>query len=138
MPPLPNLSALPTAQAGYGTNAKTRHLLPSGFYKFVVNNVAELEMLLMQNRKCVAEGNEGARGALCPRGPRSAALLRLLLWPSRRPAPPPPCPSSPAPRRYAAEIAGATGIRTRKAIIKRAAELNIKVTNASGKLAKTE
>ena len=82
------LARPPSAQAGYGTNAKTRHLLPSGFYKFVVNNVAELEMLLMQNRK------------------------------------------------YAAEIAGATGIRARKAILKRAAELNIKVTNANGKVVK--
>ena len=103
MPPLPNLSPLPTAQAGYGTNAKTRHLLPSGFYKFVVNNVAELEMLLMQNRKCVAEGNEGARGALCPRGPSSAALLRLLCGRHaalrhRPPARPPPRRAGTPPR----------------------------------------
>ena len=77
-------------QAGYGTNAKTRHLLPSGFYKFTVNSVKELEMLLMQNR------------------------------------------------RFAAEIAGAVGIRARKAIVKRAAELNVSVTNAAGKLRKSE
>lgn len=75
-------------QAGYGTNAKTRHLLPNGFYKFVVNNVKELEMLLMQNRK------------------------------------------------YAAEIAGSVGIKTRKAIVARALELNIKVTNGSARLRK--
>ena len=24
---------------GYGSNKKTRHLMPDGFYKFVVNNV---------------------------------------------------------------------------------------------------
>ena len=77
-------------QAGYGTNAKTRHLLPSGFYKFVVNNVAELEMLLMQNRK------------------------------------------------YAAEIAGSVGAKARKEIVKRAQELNIKVTNAGAKLKVSE
>ena len=27
---------------------------PSGFYKFVVQNVKQLEVLLMQNRKCVS------------------------------------------------------------------------------------
>lgn len=36
---------------GYGTNAKTRNMLPNGFYKFVINNVQDLEMLLMHNRK---------------------------------------------------------------------------------------
>jgi ribosomal protein L32E len=39
---------------GWGTNAKTRHILPSGFRKVVVNNVKDLETLLMHNRKCVA------------------------------------------------------------------------------------
>lgn len=38
-------------KAGYGTNAKTKHLLPNGFYKFVVNNAKEVDLLLMQNRK---------------------------------------------------------------------------------------
>ncbi len=38
-------------KSGYGTNAKTRHLLPNGFYKFVVNNAKEVDLLLMQNRK---------------------------------------------------------------------------------------
>lgn len=40
--PMPNI--------GYGSNKKTRHTLPSGFLKFIVNNVADLEMLLMHNR----------------------------------------------------------------------------------------
>jgi large subunit ribosomal protein L32e len=75
---------------GYGTNRKTRHLLPNGFYKFRVNNVKELEVLLMQNRK------------------------------------------------YAAEIAANVSARTRKAIIRRAQELNIKVTNATARLAAAE
>ena len=77
-------------QAGYGTNAKTRHLLPSGFYKFTVNSVKELEMLLMQNR------------------------------------------------RFAAEIAGSVGIKARKDIVKRAAELNVEVTNGQARLRKSE
>lgn len=38
---------------GYGTNAKTRNLMPNGFFKAVVNNVKELEALMMQNRRCV-------------------------------------------------------------------------------------
>mmetsp|Transcript_5071 Transcript_5071/g.15191 ORF Transcript_5071/g.15191 Transcript_5071/m.15191 type:complete len:134 (+) Transcript_5071:122-523(+) len=40
---------------GYGSNKRTRHLMPNGFYKFVVNNVEELELLLMHNRKYAAE-----------------------------------------------------------------------------------
>ncbi len=37
---------------GYGSNAKTRHMLPSGFFKFIVHNVKDLELLMMHNR-CV-------------------------------------------------------------------------------------
>ncbi len=40
---------------GYGSNKKTRHVLPNGFKKFIVSNVKELEVLLMQNRKYAAE-----------------------------------------------------------------------------------
>ncbi|KAL7746186.1 60S ribosomal protein L32 [Sorochytrium milnesiophthora] len=40
---------------GYGSNKKTRHLLPNGFKKFVVSNVKELEVLLMHNRTFAAE-----------------------------------------------------------------------------------
>merc|ERR1712091_442484 len=40
---------------GYGSNKKTRHVLPSGFKKFLVNNVADLELLLMYNRTYAAE-----------------------------------------------------------------------------------
>ncbi|CEG38689.1 60s ribosomal protein l32-1-like [Plasmopara halstedii] len=47
--------AIKMPNIGYGSNKKTRHLLPNGFLKFVVNNVAELEVLLMHNRKYCAE-----------------------------------------------------------------------------------
>ena len=40
---------------GYGSNKKTRNILPNGFYKFRISNVKELEMLLMHNRKYCAE-----------------------------------------------------------------------------------
>ena len=42
---------LPQPQIGYGSDKKTRNLLPNGFYKFSVSNVAELEMLMMHNRR---------------------------------------------------------------------------------------
>lgn len=35
---------------GYGSNKKTRHVLPSGFVKFLVHNVKDVELLLMHNR----------------------------------------------------------------------------------------
>mmetsp|Transcript_104458 Transcript_104458/g.225462 ORF Transcript_104458/g.225462 Transcript_104458/m.225462 type:complete len:136 (-) Transcript_104458:60-467(-) len=43
------------AKCGYGSNKYTKHVLPNGFKKFLVNNVAELEVLLMHNRTYCAE-----------------------------------------------------------------------------------
>ncbi|XP_071480151.1 large ribosomal subunit protein eL32-like [Diadema setosum] len=40
---------------GYGSAKKTRHMLPTGFRKFLVHNVKELEVLMMSNRKFAAE-----------------------------------------------------------------------------------
>ena len=34
-----------TVKVGYGSDKTTRHLMPSGFYKFVVSNVKQLEVL---------------------------------------------------------------------------------------------
>jgi large subunit ribosomal protein L32e len=45
----------PHPNIGYGSNKKTRHLLPSGYLKFTVNNVAELELLMMHNKQYAAE-----------------------------------------------------------------------------------
>jgi hypothetical protein len=39
---------------GYGSNKKTRFLMPDGFLKFRVSNVSELELLLMHNQKYAA------------------------------------------------------------------------------------
>jgi len=47
--------AIPMPNVGYGSNKKTRNVLPSGFYKFLVNNVKDLELLMMHNRKYAAE-----------------------------------------------------------------------------------
>ena len=40
---------------GYGSNNKTKHLLPNYRKKFVVNNVAELDLLLMNKETYCAE-----------------------------------------------------------------------------------
>ncbi|KAG7521150.1 60S ribosomal protein L32 [Solea senegalensis] len=40
---------------GYGSNKKTKYMLPSGFKKFLVHNVKELEVLLMSNKTHCAE-----------------------------------------------------------------------------------
>lgn len=71
---------------GYGSNKKTRHMLPNGYYKFLVHNVSELDMLMMHNRV------------------------------------------------YCAEIAHAVSSRKRIAILDRAAQLDIKVTNAGARV----
>nr|CAG4647534.1 EOG090X0HTB [Megafenestra aurita] len=42
-------------KVGYGSAKATKHMLPNGFRKVVVNNVKELEILMMQNRKYCAE-----------------------------------------------------------------------------------
>eukprot|EP00955_Chlamydomonas_euryale_P070190 360680-Chlamydomonas_euryale.AAC.2 len=40
---------IPMPNVGYGSNAKTRHICPNGFKKFLVANVKDLELLLMHN-----------------------------------------------------------------------------------------
>jgi large subunit ribosomal protein L32e len=44
---------------GYGTAKKTRHQLPNGLLKFLVHNAADLDVLLMHNRKYCAEVAHG-------------------------------------------------------------------------------
>jgi len=40
---------------GYGSAATTRHMMPTGFKKVLINNLAELEVLMMSNKTYCAE-----------------------------------------------------------------------------------
>jgi large subunit ribosomal protein L32e len=46
--------AIPMPSVGYGSDKRTRNVHPNGFRSVVVNNVAELEMLMMHNRTYAA------------------------------------------------------------------------------------
>jgi large subunit ribosomal protein L32e len=76
----------PCAKIGYGSDRKTRHLLPSGFKKFQVRNEKELDILLTNSST------------------------------------------------YAAEIAGNISARKKATIVRRAAELGVRVLNPRGKV----
>ena len=43
------------AKIGFGNDKKTRHQLPNGFKKFLVKNLEDMDVLLMNNRKFCAE-----------------------------------------------------------------------------------
>ncbi|KAM8935703.1 large ribosomal subunit protein eL32-like [Lycaon pictus] len=75
---------------GYGSNKKTKHMLPSGFRKFLVHNIKELEVLLMCNKS------------------------------------------------YCAEVAHNVSSKNPKAIVERAAQLAIRVTNPNARLRSKE
>ncbi|KAJ1509529.1 60S ribosomal protein L32 [Coelomomyces lativittatus] len=46
---------IPMPNIGYGSNKKTRHVLPTGFKKFLIHNPRELDILLMHNRTFAGE-----------------------------------------------------------------------------------
>merc|ERR1712019_306993 len=64
---------------GYGSSAKTRHMMPSGFKKVLVNNMKELEVLMMQNKTYCAEI---ARGVSLRNLSRPILIKKLKLFPN--------------------------------------------------------
>jgi len=44
-----------TNQIGFGSNKKTRHLMPSGHKAFLVHNTRDVDLLLMHNKTYAAE-----------------------------------------------------------------------------------
>ncbi|ROT42088.1 60S ribosomal protein L32 [Sodiomyces alkalinus F11] len=48
-------SAISMPSIGYGSNKKTKYMMPSGHKAFLVNNVNDVELLLMHNRTFAAE-----------------------------------------------------------------------------------
>ena len=52
-------------QIGYGSNKKTRHLMPSGHKAFLVHNPSDVDLLLMHNKTFAAEYKLLAPGTVC-------------------------------------------------------------------------
>ncbi|PWN28165.1 putative 60S ribosomal protein L32 [Jaminaea rosea] len=48
-------SRTPMCSIGYGSNKKTRHMMPNGLRRFVVSNPRDVDMLLMHNNTFAAE-----------------------------------------------------------------------------------
>lgn len=71
---------------GYGSNEKTNHMLPSGFQKFPLHNVKELEMLLCATNLTVQR-------SVTVSPPRTAEPLWKghPSWPSKSAIPMPSC-----------------------------------------------
>ncbi|KAI5690611.1 Ribosomal protein L32 [Leishmania braziliensis] len=80
----------PMPNKGYGSDRATKYITPSGFRNFPINNVEDLHMLVMQNRK------------------------------------------------YAGVISHTIGACKRKAIVRKAMELDVRLTNGSAKLCKID
>merc|ERR1712066_996805 len=66
-------------KVGYGSNAKTRHVLPNGFKKVLVRNAQDLEMLMMNNRKYCGELASNLGGVLRKQLVQRAKELNVLL-----------------------------------------------------------
>jgi large subunit ribosomal protein L32e len=90
---------------GYGSNKKTRHMMPSGHKAFLVHNTKDVELLLMHNRTFAAE-----------------YVFRSTI----------PDPSGVTNNLN--RIGHAVSSRKRVDIIEKAKALGVKVTNAKGRV----
>lgn len=93
-----------TSQIGFGSNKKTRHMMPSGHKAFLVNNTRDVDLLLMHNQTFAAE--------LVPFERISDCEIWLTV-----------------PR-----ISHAVSSRKRIEIIARAKQLGVKVTNPKARI----
>nr|XP_035957771.1 60S ribosomal protein L32-like [Halichoerus grypus] len=64
---------------GYGSNKRTKHMLPSGFRKFLVHNVKELEVLLRCNKSYCAETAHDVSSKNCKAVVERAAQLAIRV-----------------------------------------------------------
>ncbi|EFE42732.1 hypothetical protein TRV_02452 [Trichophyton verrucosum HKI 0517] len=101
---------------GYGSNKKTRHMIPSGHKVFLVQNPKDVELLLMHNRTYAAE--YVSPGCLSI---KAEVIISLFL------------------RSYLItfspiRIGHAVSSAKRVDIIAKAKALGVKVTNAKGRL----
>lgn len=69
---------------GYGSNKKTEHMLPSGFRKFLVHYIKELEVLLLCNTSYCAEIAQNISSKNCKAIVERAAQLAIVTNPNTR------------------------------------------------------
>merc|ERR1711862_1066879 len=66
-------------KVGYGSNKRTRHVLPNGFKKVLIRNAQDLELLMMNNRKYCGEIAHAVSGSLMKKLITRAAELNVAL-----------------------------------------------------------
>ena len=97
------------AQIGFGSNKKTRHMMPSGHKAFLVHNIRDVDLLLMHNKTFAAECVPSACNS-----PEIINRWNMVLIPNR--------------------ISHAVSSRKRIEIVARAKELGVKVTNPKARV----
>jgi ribosomal protein L32E len=70
---------VPLVNIGYGSNKKTRNVLPNGLKTLRVSNVADLEVLLMHNRTFAAEINHNVSSRQRKEIVARASALRITV-----------------------------------------------------------
>ncbi|XP_055231778.1 large ribosomal subunit protein eL32-like [Gorilla gorilla gorilla] len=64
---------------GYGSNKKTKHMLPNGFQKFLVHDINELEVLMMCNKSYCAKIAHNVSSKNCKAIVERAAQLAIRV-----------------------------------------------------------